>query len=73
MNAQVLDDYAGRYRSNELGVDWRFALAEGALRLDARHLDGRLVPIAPDAFSLSETGVRFDETAQIRSRRREVG
>jgi hypothetical protein len=57
---QSLAEYAGRYRSEELDVEWVFAASDSSLVLSIRREpDQRLRPVYDDGFSAGGAVVRF--------------
>lgn len=55
-----LSEYAGRYRSEELDVEWVFAVSDSSLVLSIRREpDQRLRPVYDDGFSAGGAVVRF--------------
>jgi CubicO group peptidase (beta-lactamase class C family) len=57
---QSLAEYAGRYRSEELDVEWIFAASDSSLVLSIRREpDQRLRPVYDDGFSAGGAVVRF--------------
>lgn len=59
-----LAEYAGRYRSEELDVEWTFAASDSSLMLSIRREpDQRLRPVYEDGFSAGGAVVRFTRDA----------
>lgn len=61
-SAGDLNDFAGRYTSDEIGATFRIAAAEGALRATLEHAPERSLtfrPVARDLFQLSRVTLRF--------------
>ncbi|UZW60606.1 serine hydrolase [Lysobacter enzymogenes] len=63
-DAAALAAYAGDYRCDELGRDYRFSAIDGALhRADARSGPARLQPLERDRFLLGSLNFRFQRDA----------
>ena len=59
-NAAASPDYVGTYWSDDLGVDYRIDLVDGALQVWHRKIGSRpLVPRAPDRFSVPGMQITF--------------
>lgn len=57
LSPHAVTDYVGRYHSPELAIDWTLESHQGALTISGRHVNGTLLPLGADEFSLDETSV----------------
>ena len=57
---ESMSGYAGRYRSEELDVEWAFAVSDSSLVLSTRReRDQNLRPVYDDGFSAGGAAIRF--------------